>query len=177
MYERVVTLAYILKHPEKVDRFIHYAAVGEHRMIQEARRLFSDEEINASFRDNSIEAIQENYEKYKAKFLRKDGKRVAPSWDVDFASQVRDLGSPFLDYYLSAYLLPNSHVHATLTSIMLPAERQPPELHADLTLMMAHVLFIKVIELHAPLFGLSIDAELDQCNGDFQDAWLAQRSP
>jgi hypothetical protein len=127
LYERAVTLAYILKYPEKVNRFVEYGAINEYKIVAQARKLFSDEEINAAFRQNSIETVQANYEKYKAAFLRGAGKKVSSSWDVDFASQVRDLGSPFAEYYLSAYLLPTNHVHATLTSVMLPAERQPPK--------------------------------------------------
>ena len=176
LYERSVTLANIIKHPEKVDRFIQYAAVAEYRLIQEARKLFSDEQINAAFKANSIEEVQKNFDKFKVPFLRKDGKKTTPTWDVDFASQVRDVGSPFTDYYLSAYLMPNSHVHATLTSIMLPEERLPPEVQADLTLMMAHVLFLKVVDLHAGLFGLSHKSALEACNQDFYDLWLSRRS-
>ena len=176
LYERSVTLAYIIKHPEKVERFIQYAAVAEYRLIQEARKLFSDEQINAAFKANSIGEVQKNFDKFKAPFLRKDGKKTAPTWDVDFASQVRDVGSPFAEYYLSAYLMPNSHVHATLTSIMLSEERLPPEVQADVTLTMAHVLFLKVIELHNELFVLAHKSALAQCNQDFYDLWLSNRA-
>jgi hypothetical protein len=176
LYERSVTLAYIIKHPEKVDRFIQYAAVTEYRLIQEARKLFSDEQINAAFKANSIEEVQSNFNKFKAPFLRKDGKKTAPNWDVDFASQVRDVGSPFLEYYLPAYLMPNAHVHATLTSIMLLEERQPPPVQADLTLMMAHALFLKVVDLHGDLFRLDHKSALHQCNEDFHDLWLIRLS-
>ncbi|HTB12773.1 MAG TPA: DUF5677 domain-containing protein [Bryobacteraceae bacterium] len=177
MYERSVTLANLIKHPDKVERFIQYAAVVEYRLVQEARKLFSDEQINAAFKANSIEEVQENFDKFKVPFLRKGGKKTTPTWDVDFASQVRELGSPFTDYYLSAYLMPNSHVHATLTSIMLPEERLPPEVQADLTLMMAHILFLKVLDLHGGLFGLAHKGALEACNQDFYELWLGSRSP
>jgi uncharacterized protein DUF5677 len=177
MYERAVTLAYLLKHPEKVDSFIRYAAINEHKMVQEARKFVGDAELDAVLRENSIKATQRNYEKYKVEFLKPDGKKVRPSWDIDFASQVRNVGSPFEEYYLAAYLLPTNHVHATLTSIMRPEERQPAEVQADITLMMAHVLFTKVIELHGCLFGLSLEADLQQCSEDFADLWLTNRLP
>lgn len=176
LYERSVTLAYIIRHPEKVDRFMQYAAISEYRLVQEARKLFSDEQINDAFKRNAIEELRENFDKLKAPFLRKDGKKTTPTWDVDFASQVRDVGSPFVDYYLSAYLMPNSHVHATLTSIMLPEERLAPEVQVDLTLMMAHILFLKVIELHGGLFGLAHESAIEKCNQDFYDLWLANRA-
>ena len=176
LYERSVTLAYVIKHPEKVDRFLQYAAVSEYRLLQETRKLFSDEQINDALQPNSIEEARENFEKFKTPFLRKDGKGTRPTWDVDLASQVRDLGSPFVEYYLPAYLTPNSHIHATLTSIMLPEERLSSDKQADLTLMMAHVLLLKVIELHGDVFGLAHGSAIEKCNQDFHNLWLRDRN-
>lgn len=52
-------------------------------------------------------------------------------------------------------------------------ERQPPEVQADLSLMPAHVVFIKVIELHTQLFESPIKQELKQCEADFCATWFA----
>lgn len=172
LYERSVTLAYIIKHPEKAERFVQYSAITEYRLIQEARKVFTDEQIDEAFKENSIEDIQKRFDEFKTPFLRKDGKKTMPNWDVDFASQVRDIGAPFVEFYLSAYLMPNSHIHATLTSIMLPEERLRAYVQADLTLMMAHVLFLKVVELHARVFQLDHDIAIEKCNQDFNDLWL-----
>lgn len=170
LYERAVTLAYLLKHPEKVKRFVEFAAINEYRLVEAARKIMSDEQLDGALRNGSSADMKGRYDHYKVQFLRRN-KKVAPSWDVDFASQVRDVGSPFEEYYLSAYLVPTHLLHATLTSVMQPAERQPSHLQSDLSLMMAHALLLKVMELHNRQFSLSIDCDLKQCTDDFISLW------
>lgn len=170
LYERAVTLAYLLKHPEKVKRFVEYAAINEYRLIEAARKIMTDEQLDAGLRHGSVAEMRERYDHYKVQFLRRN-KKVAPSWDIDFASQVRDVGSPFEEYYLNAYLFPTHHLHATLTSVMQPGEREPAHIQADLSLMMAHALLLKVMELHNRQFSLSIDGELAECVADFLSLW------
>jgi hypothetical protein len=171
LYERAVTLAYILKYPEKVDRFVHYGAITEYKTIEQARKLFSDEEIDAVLRDNSVTDVKKRFDEFKGEFVGKKNK-VAISWERDFASLVRDVGEPFQEYYLSAYLLPNSDVHATVACLIQENERQERKAKTDFTLTMANAIFLKVIELHKNFFNLGLDAELKQCMDDFVHTWL-----
>ena len=176
LYERAVTLAYLLRHPEKVKRFVAYAAINEFRLIEAARKIMTDEQLDAVLRYGSISDMTERYDHYKTQFTRRN-KKIAPSWDVDFASQVRDVGSPFEEYYLNAYLMPTQHLHATLTSVMQPGERQSDLALADMTLMMAHALLLKVMELHNQQFLLSIENELAVCTADFVSLWKLGSPP
>src|SRR6266567_6867164 len=73
LYERAVTLAYLLKYPAKVKRFVAYAAINEHKLIQEARKLTSDTEIDAALSKDSIADIEQRYHQYKTQFLRGKG--------------------------------------------------------------------------------------------------------
>jgi hypothetical protein len=170
LYERAVTLAYLLKYPAKVKRFVEYAAINEYKLVQAALRIVSHAQLDEALHNTPIAEIKGRYEQYKGQFLRPNGK-VASSWDIDFASQVRDVGSPFEEYYLSAYLMPTHHLHATLTSVMQPAERQPAHVQADLSLLMAHALLLKVMELHNRQFLLAIDSEIADCATDFIALW------
>src|SRR5258708_17523905 len=45
LYERAVTLAYIIKYPKKAKRYLHYTAINEYKMIQAARKIFNDADI------------------------------------------------------------------------------------------------------------------------------------
>lgn len=170
LYERAATLAYLLKHPAKVKRFLEFSAVNEHKLLQEARKQASDAELNALWPHGTIADIEQRYQQYKGQFERPGGKKLAPSWDTAFAAQVQELGTPFSDYYLTAYLLPTLHVHATLTSIM-PNQGQTSEARCDLTLMMAHAILLKVMDLQNTHFQLSVDQELDACGTDFRELW------
>jgi hypothetical protein len=179
LYERAVTLAYLLKYPDKVKRFVGYAAVSEHKLIQEARKLTTDPEIDAAFSNgNSIADIEQRYHHYKTQFLRgKGAKKVAPSWDIDFASQVRKVGSPFSEYYLAAYLFPTQHTHATLTSIVPPDDPPKLQYQADVSLTMAHALFAEVVQLFNRRFPHVPEKDLEQCHRAFRRAWNLPLNP
>jgi hypothetical protein len=98
LYERAVTLAYIIKHPTKAKRYLHYTAINEHRLIQAARKVFSDADIEKGGQAGLVDRVIKNYDKYRPEFLR--GKRVAPSWDIPFAEQVEDVGDLDLSRFL-----------------------------------------------------------------------------
>jgi hypothetical protein len=172
LYERAVTLAYLLKDPEKVDRFVAYGAIIEHKLIQEARKHTPDEEIERHLGTDSIAKIEERYSEYKHLFLRAGGKKLAPSWDIPFASQVENVGSPFTDYYLAAYLLPTQHTHATLTSINPPKNPAIRRHHSDFNVLMSEALLLKVVELHNQKFPTVSEQELEAGNQDFQIVWV-----
>ncbi len=176
--KRAVTLAYLLKYPAKVKRFVAYAAINEHKLIQEARKLTSDAEINAALSKDSIADIEQRHHQYKTQFLRgKGGKKIAPSWDIDFASQMRKVGSPFSDYYLPAYLFPTQHTHATLTSIFPQDDPAKRQYQADFSLMMAHALLAEVVQLFNGQFPHVSEKDLEHCQRAFRRAWNLPLDP
>src|SRR5258708_2695018 len=60
LYERTVTLAYLIKHPEKAERFTRFAAVQEHRAMEGALKTVSLEQFDAAMKaDNSVASIRE----------------------------------------------------------------------------------------------------------------------
>ena len=122
LYERSVTLAYIVKYPEKAEQFVLYAAVQEHRSLEAALKVVSEAQFDDFVgQPNTAAEIRARYEKVRPDFQTTGGKkRVKPSW-------ARGLGDdgPFIwvattkDSYLPNYVVPNFAIHATLSSATL----------------------------------------------------------
>ncbi|HZR28494.1 MAG TPA: DUF5677 domain-containing protein [Terriglobales bacterium] len=135
LYERAVALAYIIKCPDKTERFVRYAAIQEHKAMEAALKVVSETEFDAVMTpDNTASRIRERYKAVKPEFQTTLCKQchnqgTAFSWDIDVASMVREVGSPFGRYYLGSYTIPNLHVHATLAS--LREDNAEPEKRAN----------------------------------------------
>jgi Family of unknown function (DUF5677) len=91
LYERAVTLAYIAKHPGKVDRFLHFAAIQEYRALKSALKVMTKEPFDDALGETATVAqITELYERFKPEF---PGRAI--SWDVRLISMVEDVGEPY----------------------------------------------------------------------------------
>src|SRR6266545_3070098 len=47
LYERAVTLAYLIKNPDKAERFVRFAAIQEHRALDAALKVVSEDQFDA----------------------------------------------------------------------------------------------------------------------------------
>jgi hypothetical protein len=69
MFERAVTAAYLMKNPEKAERFVRYAAIQEHRMMRATLNVVSEEEFDQAMgEDNTVADIKRRYEEVKPEF-------------------------------------------------------------------------------------------------------------
>src|SRR5580698_5152270 len=89
--DRAVTLAYIVNHPEKAERFFRFAAIQEHKAVNAARAVVSQEEFDKVITPEMAEQIRKSYEEIKPEFQvtrchECGDKGTAFSWDIDFAS-------------------------------------------------------------------------------------------
>jgi hypothetical protein len=171
LYERAVTMAYIMKHPEKAERFRKFAEIQHWRAVKGALSFMSEEDLDKGIAPFTVGGIRESYEKVKPEFPGR-----ALSWDIDFASMVRGVGGPFPPYYTPAYTNPTLHIHATLASLSESSagDGQREERNwrdCDATLMIATHLFLGVIRFHDEFFSLSLSAEIEACESDTNDVW------
>ena len=110
LYERAVALAYLVKNPEKVDRFVNFGFIQEHRTMQAAFSSgITEEQFNEAMAPDSAAAIREQYNKCKADFQIMCDKcrapRTAVSWDIDVPAMVQKVGTPFTNIYLVGYAI------------------------------------------------------------------------
>jgi hypothetical protein len=175
LYERAVTAAYITKDPSKAERFVRYAAIQEHRMMQAAFRIVSEKEFNevAVERGTSVAEITKLYREIKPEFQTVvcsacKTKRTAGTWDIEVAAMVHIVGDLFHNLYLNAYAIPNLEIHATLASA---ARDREPHKEADIALMSGWILLGLVIKYQNVFFKLGLDAEIAACEAEIPAVW------
>ena len=121
LYERAVTIQYLINNPEKIDRFLQFAAIQEKRAMEAALKQIPEAQIDASLGPgNTVAEIRKRYEQYKGTFKATAcsvcGVKTPPSWDVDLVSMVQRVGEPYKAVFLLAYTNATFKIHATLAS-------------------------------------------------------------
>jgi hypothetical protein len=174
LYERAVTIEYLIRNPTKVDRFLQFAAIQEKRAVEAALKQLPQERIDAEMEPgNTVAEIRERYEQYKGAFKATAcaacGMKTPPSWDLDLASMVQKAGEPYQKVFLLAYTNPNFKIHATLASAS-PHDESREEKDAAAALIVATELFLAVMRSQNALFSLKLEAEIDACTNDLRDA-------
>ena len=182
LYERTVALAYIIKRPEKAERFIRFAAIQEYKALVAAGTIVTDEQFDAVIGETTTAAqIRASYQEVRAEFqvtrCRECGDQgTAFSWDIDVASMVHVVGDPLKRYYLGAYTIPNFHIHATLASVY---DGQPEDertrrrqSESDFAVANASGLFLEVMKSQNTLFTRNLDEEISACDDDLMDVWV-----
>lgn len=118
LYERALTIVYLSQYPEKAQRFIDYAAIQNHRTLNPALKLYSEEDLNERIKPSSIADIKSEYERVKPAFQitkcsKCKTKQLAHGWDLDITSMAEKVQQGFPEMLLSAYTLPTLELHTT----------------------------------------------------------------
>ncbi len=181
LYERAVALAYIVKHPEKAERFVRYAAIQEYKALNAALKVVTEEQFDEAINQTTAAQIRELREKVKPEFqvtlCNNCGRRgTAFSWDIDVASMVHDVGDPYDKYYLGCYTIPNLHVHATLASVFhepdSDAKLKRSQEDAEFALLNATAMLILAIRCQNVLFEMHLDNDIETCERDVADVFI-----
>jgi hypothetical protein len=183
LYERAVALAYMVKDPAKTERFARFAAIQEHKALKEGLKLTTEEHWNAIMNPrNAASEIRSRFEEVKQKFEQTDckkcqTKRLAITWDLDVASMVAKVGTPYVQYYFMAYTNANLQIHATLASALREDNKDPDtrrrnrQLEADTALFCATMLMIEVIREQNTLFELRLGDRAQSTQDAMAKVW------
>lgn len=174
LYERAVTIEYLIQNPHKIDRFLQFAAIQENRAMDAALRQVTQDQIDASLGpENTVAEIRKRYEQYKGTFKATAcsvcGVKTPPSWDLDLVSMVQKVGEPYKKVFLLAYTNPNFKIHATLASAAQHDEERE-EQDAEASLMVAIELILAVMRSQSALFSLQLDADIDARTSELRQA-------
>jgi hypothetical protein len=176
MFERAVTAAYLMNNPEKAERFVRYAAIQEHRMMQATLKVVSEKEFDQAMgEDNTVADIKRRYEEVKPEFettmCSTCGKtRTAGSWDpLDIPSMVHQVGGPFQHFFVGAYATPNVQIHASLASI---SRNKTPREEADFAFKLALGLLIAVIGYQNVMYKLNMDDDIASLAKPIGAEWM-----
>jgi hypothetical protein len=113
LYERAVTVAYLIQNPDKVERFFEFAAIQEKRAMEATLGQVPQDQIDAAMTPgNTVAEVRKRYEEYKGTFKATAcevcGVKTPPSWDLDLVSMVRRVGEPYENVFVLAYTNPTS---------------------------------------------------------------------
>lgn len=182
MFERVVTVGYLTKYPEKTDLFWNFYRVSQQKQIRLITEVFPDvlkqETIDNALRE--YEAVKKDYEVNDCKKCQT--KRINFAWLPDnilaMAKQVGGLEPTILH----SYYRPLEETHPSAGAIVRRAkftgedsftfddEAKPEE--DKFTLFSAHFLLLKALEAAQEHFKLEeLKAPLQKCLDDYVEVW------
>jgi hypothetical protein len=174
LYERAVTIEYLIQNPGKVDRFLQFAAIQENRAVAAALKHLPAERIDTALGPgNTVAEVRKRYEQYKGNFKATActvcGVKTPPTWDLDLVSMVQRVGDPYKTVFLLAYTNPNFKIHATLASASQHDEDRE-EKDAETAFIVATELCLAVFRSQNALFSLKLDADIEACTSDLRNA-------
>lgn len=183
MYERVVTLTYLHRHPDLIRRFIDYSQVHWHKMLKEARVAAGHDDVMPKEQMVEIEeryqALKETYEqtackKCKAKEIRNWVKIGTPEMASEVGGEIRRL-------YFNAFLWPTFNIHTTFYALSrqlkatedgkLAWDVMAEDDAVHLALNIAHALLIQVIDVLDVHFKLSEGELVKQRAVQWSESW------
>lgn len=185
LYERAVTHAYIIQHPEKVMQFIRFGAIQEYRVMKGALEAgVSEKDFNERMTpENSIEKITERRNQVKEEFKVKEcdvcGMEAPPSWDKQsIGAMARKAGDLYKALYLGGYAMTNLHIHATFTSAVYLEDTDKKtaeairEREAHANIGQAFALLYLVLKEQNGLFNLGLEQDLEAVEKSIALEWF-----
>ncbi len=173
LYEKVVTLGYLVKHPSEIQRFYEYEIVQRRRLVN---RVKKDPHMRTRLTGTEYRETEEAYETVKGKFLDARGRSL--SWTpLDMYSLAMKAGHDLEKISIPAYVIPTYKIHATVSDL---ADRKvpqgdgtfkfnngPQEQYADSALITATAILMTALAIHEDYFRFGLRAEIEQLRLSF----------
>jgi hypothetical protein len=187
-YERVVTLSYLAKYPDKIQQFVDFSDVHWKKLLIEVVRTKADIPIT----QESIDRIEANFAAVKDKYQQKckgcERLSLQGQWTQKPVPEMASDISDILRYMaFNAYLRPTFHIHTTHFGIVEQCERTGGKLlFSDVTtqrnmalkaLCHAHTLLMQVMDVLNNKFELGKDEEMRQIGEGWKESWNATGWP
>ena len=158
MYERLVTMVYLLRNPSEIEDFMDWHLVEKRKMLSQLKDE-GDEPINYLTAEE-IAQIETDYQRVKGKFPKKPR-----SWTrLDLKTMAGKVGLENL--YMSLCVWPTWQIHTTAIGMTARVEATakavsfkigPQREVADRALLGAHTCLLMALAEHAQHFGLALD--------------------
>lgn len=190
MYERLVTAAYLIKHPERVDDFIDHYHVQQRKGLNILREIYNGDDLAKFIPPDRQEEIQRDYEAVtrEGRFSEPvckhtDKRKPLPSW-INIAmpglalKAERGLWQMYYNYYSRPTMMSHSTVASVIARLREDENGNPifdnegQRRVVKEALVAAHHLLLLVLDLQNDHFKLGLDDELKQLSTDYRDCWL-----
>ena len=178
LYEKVVTLGYLVKHRPDIQRFYDYEMVQKRRLMN---RVKEDPHMRKRFPEATYKEIEEAYEKIKGQFL--DAKGRSLGWtSLDMYSLAKRAGYDLDQISINAYVIPNLKIHATVSDLAdrkapqgdgtFKFNNEPQEQYADSALVTATHILITALYIQEDYFQLGLRPEVEQLQINFARSYV-----
>jgi uncharacterized protein DUF5677 len=167
MYERVVTMMFLIRHPERTKDFLDYDRVHTRKAINHLKT--SGVDVATHFTPEFLANVESRYQAVKDRFIEvlcaACGKtRPSLSWTAtDLASMAKQVN--FAANFPTLAYLPTLQIHTTAHAIMTRLEHvegggtafkpEPQRSLADVALAGAHLCLTVMLQEHIKHFNLS----------------------
>lgn len=183
MFERVVTLQYLAKHPEEVDSYLDYYWVTQRKLANAIETTFQPGLLNA----NDVEEVKQHYDEVKGKYQVTDCEkcgttRVNVAWTPkDVITMAKDVGMK--DFVVPAYYIPMQFTHPsvkamlgrmTITDDGFTFTPRIDSVNADKVFCAAHALLLHAVAVQVDHFKLD-EALWKRVEQDFLATWKRDR--
>jgi hypothetical protein len=181
MFEQVVTVKYLIKHPDQIDRYWNYFRVDRRRLAKVIESTLGSEVLGPE----TVAAVESEFQKVKSQYEVPDCKkcgtvRFAHAWtQVDLVTMAKEVGAEV--YLVGAYYLPLDQSHPKVGGMLsrivetdsggiAAAPRLAPDL-ADESLQVAHGLLILALGAQVDHFHLDSGPVVAELDRDFGEIW------
>jgi hypothetical protein len=181
-YERVVTITYLHKFPDKFDAYFNYYHVTAKKVMDSERRMWGDD----VYPPEKVKEVEANYERvkdaYRTRQCKSCGrKEMGGAWSpVALGDMAKLVG---LDrYYHFAYSRPLLQAHPTVKGTLgrLVGNADGPiswgeridQKKSDNVLLTAHALILHLFDVQIERFHVDgLQALAEKAAQDFKDIW------
>jgi hypothetical protein len=180
MFERVVTLIYLTRNPDKMDDYIGYADIEQAKTVAALESSFGADALPQDLvarTKAAAAAVKGNYEGHKCKECGARGPALSWSGQLDLRAMAEQVGLRSL--IAPGYVIPLGHAHPKPLTYK---ERIVADGHggytavtrfsvpqSDLALSTAHVLALHLIQNSIAFFSMAADTE--ELDADFHALW------
>ena len=181
-YERVVTVTYLHRFPDKFDAYFNYYHITAKKVMESERRLFGDD----LYPPEKIDEVNNNYDRVKNAYRTREckgcGRReMGPAWSpVAFGDMAKLV--ELERYYHIAYARPLLQAHPGVKGTLSRLDGQPggpiswgdriDRQKADEVLVTAHALLLHLLDVQVEHFRVEgLEALVERAAQDWKDTW------
>ena len=181
MYERAVTLAYLIKNPKEIEDFLDYFLVTQRKTLNKLKEMHGEKEVEKMLGKKAMDEVETDFQKVKGKFVTGKKNKLQISWTKKtFEELVKDAGDTYKALYLYCYVRPLLQAHPSASSILDRLKDEggtitfSMESNTEIVnwpLISAHNLVIQVMGEQDEYFKLGLDDEIQERVKDFHACW------
>ena len=182
MFEGAVTAAYLRRHPDLIEDYLHYDPVRRWKLY-EVMISDSPEYLDRVPRED-VDAMKQEYDKVAPKFAKGKKGKLWDSWrkDVSLYAMAKEVGLgrfyvPFYGTASGIHHVDASGMRGQMSRDVFDVEVAPSDRYVHVALAMSHNLTFRVLYDFNQEAKLEMDGPLEEAKQAQIKAWESIREP